>query len=129
MLERFKERFPLIRPLLIPAILYLGLLTMAANFIEKYPTSPWRLPVLLSPMIPGFFLALGVVKAISKLDEMNRKIIQESMAVSFAITLFLTLTLGLLEIGDLVKVSSIYISLFMALTWLVAKIIITRRYE
>jgi hypothetical protein len=129
MLERLKERLPLIRPLFVPAIFYMGLLAIAIHFINTSPTSPWRLPVLLAPMIPGFFLAIGVVKAIRKLDEMNRKIIQESIVVSFAITLFLTLTLGLLEIGDLVKVGSIYISLFMTLTLLVAKIIITRRYE
>jgi hypothetical protein len=128
MIERFKERLPLVRPLFVPLILYLGFLVMAITFINTSPDSPWRLPVLLAPMIPGLFLAIGAMKAIRKLDEMNRKIILESTAVTFAITLFITIAIGLLEIGNLVEINSVYIGLFMVLTWLAAKILITRRY-
>lgn len=126
MLERMKERAPLIRPLLLPAILYLGF-TTAVPFIHL--ASPWNWLVYIAPMIPGLFLALGVIKVINKLDEFSRKVIIESAAVTFAISLFLILTLGFLEAGGLLHIESIYIAMLMAVTWLVIKLLIHRRYE
>jgi hypothetical protein len=129
MKERFNERLPLIRPLLVPAIFYIGLLAMAMTFLDASPNSPWRLPVLLAPMVPGLFFALGIIKVIGKLDEMNRKIMIQSSTAAFAVTLFLTISLGLLELGNLVHLNSIYISLFMVVAWLVAKLLISRRSD
>lgn len=129
MIERIKERLPLVKPLFVPTILYIGLIAMAVSFVENYPTSAWRVLVLLTPMIPGTFLAFGIVRVIRQLDEMNRKIILESTATAFAITLFLNILLGLLEIGNVTRISSVYTGLFMVLAWLAAKVMITRRYE
>jgi len=129
MKERFRERLPLIRPLLVPFILYMGLLVFVITFMHAYPTSAWRYPVALTPMLPGFFLAAGLVRAIRHLDEMNRKIIFESLAVAFAATLFLTLSLGLLGFAGLGNLDSIYIALFMVVVAFIAKLVISRRYE
>lgn len=129
MIERFKERSTLIKPLLVPAILYMSFVILAIIFLDIFPASPWKVPVLLIPIIPGVFFALGIVKSIGKLDEMSRKILLESFAVSFAITFFLTFPLGLLELGGVLVLNSVYIGLFMILTCLVAKILISRRYE
>ncbi len=126
MLERMKERSPLIRPLILPAILYVGI-TTAVPFIHL--PSPWNWFVYLAPMVPGLFLALGLVKVIQKLDEFSRKVIIESAAVTFAISLFLILTLGFLEIGGVFHIESIYVAMFMAVTWLIIKLVIHRRYE
>jgi hypothetical protein len=129
MRERFIERFPLVRPLFVPAILYIGLVILATSNLEALTGSPWRTPVLLAPVIPGLFLALGVVNIVRRLDEMNRKIILESTAVAFAVTLFSTVPLGLLEMGDVLEVNLVYFSTLMTLVWLAAKWIIARRYE
>lgn len=129
MKERFRERLPLIRPLLIPFVLYIGLLVFTISFLETYPTSQWRYLVSLTPMIPGFFLASGALVAIRKLDELNRKIILECLAIAFAATLFLTLSLGLLGFAGMGNLGSIYIALFMVIVALVAKLVITRRYK
>jgi hypothetical protein len=80
-------------------------------------------------MIPGFFLASGAVVAIRKPVELNRKIIHECLAIAFAATLFLTLSLGLLGFAGLGNPGSIYIALFMVIVELVAKLVITRSYE
>jgi hypothetical protein len=53
MKERAKERWALVRPLLIPFVLYLGLLVFAVSWLENNPHSPWRYPVVLLPLIPG----------------------------------------------------------------------------
>lgn len=129
MREQFRERLPLIRPLFVPFILFSGMLTAVSRFLENDPASPWRYPMALLPMIPALFLAVGIVGAIRRLDELNRKIILESMAVSFASTLFLTICLGLLGLAGMNHPSSIYLGLFMVVVWLAAKLILTRRYE
>ena len=129
MIERIRERLPLIRPLFVPLILYIGLLAFAMNWLEANPESGWRIPVSLLPMVPGLFLVLGMVRAIGKLDELARKILLESMVFAFALTLILTMGLGLMGFAGLTPPNSIYIAFFMSLALLVGKLWITRRYQ
>lgn len=129
MIERFKERLPLIRPLFVPLILYIGLLAFGMNWLNDNPESVWRYPVALLPMVPGLFLVLGMVRALGRLDELARKILLESMVFAFTLTLILTMGLGLLGIAGLTPPNTIYIALFMSLAWLAGKLWITRRYQ
>lgn len=129
MFERMKERFPLIRPLLVPLVLYLGLLALALSWIEAHTASPWRYAVALAPMLPGLWIAWGLVRAMRKLDELGRKILVEAMAISFCFTLVLTLSLGLLGFAGLPQPNTVYISLFMVIMLLVGKLLVTGKYQ
>ena len=129
MIERMRERFPLIRPLLIPLVFYMGLLAFSVSWMPDNPDSNWRWAVALLPMIPGVFIAIGVVRAILKLDELAKKIILEALAVSFSCTLVLILSLALLELAGLPHINPVYTALFMSVVWLVAKLIVARKYE
>ena len=91
--QRIKQRAQRIRPLLIPLILYIGLLTVAVFIAPNMEPSMWRYLVALLPMIPGLFLALGIVKVSSQLDEMENRILLEAVAFSFIVTLILLLSL------------------------------------
>ena len=129
MIERFKARAKYIRPLLIPLILYIGFLMLSLNWVESNPNSLWRYLISLLPMVPGIWIAIGIVRAIQQLDEMERLILLEGMAVSFMGTFILVLSLGFLQIAGFPPVSGVYIGLFMVVLWLVAKLIIHRRFE
>jgi uncharacterized membrane protein (DUF485 family) len=129
MLERMKSRSKLVRPLLVPLILYVGVLAFSFNWLADNLESNWRYLVALLPMLPGIFIAFGVVRAIQKLDEMERKVMLESAAVSFMLTMILVMSLGLLNIAEFPPVNGIYIGLFMAIIWLIAKLWIHRSYE
>lgn len=129
MIERFKERLPLIRPLLVPLILYIGLLAFAMGWLEANPESAWRIPVSLLPMVPGVFLVLGLVRAIAKLDELARKILLESVVFAFTLTLILAMGLGLMGFAGLTPPNTIFIALFMSLALLVGKLWISNRYQ
>lgn len=129
MIERVKERFHLIRSLLIPLVVYLGLLAWSLNWLQSHPDSSWRYPVALAPMLPGVFIAFGIVRAIRKLDELAQKILVEGMVVSFVFTLVLTLSLGLLGMADFPQPNAAYISLFMVVVWLIGKLFITGKYQ
>ena len=128
MIERARARAKLIRPLLIPLVLYIGTIVFSMIWLESNPGSSWRYAVALTPMLPGIWIAIGVVRAIQKLDEMERLVLLEGIAVSFMGTLILVLSLGFLQIAGFPPVSGVYIGFFMVVLWLVAKLAIHRRY-
>lgn len=129
MLERAKERFHLIRPLLVPFILYIGLLVFSMSWLERNPESAWRYAVALLPMLPAVWIAVGVIRAIRNLDEMARGILYEGLAIAALLTFLVSTGLGFLEIAGLPKLNSIYIAFFMVLAWLAGKLLVSRRYE
>jgi CDP-diglyceride synthetase len=129
MIERAKERWVLVRPLLIPFVLYLILLVFAVTWSENNPDSRWRYLIALLPMIPGLFIAAGVLRAIRKLDELAQKTLLEAIAISFGFTLILELSLGLLGIVGFPQPDSLYIALFMLIMALVGKLFLSRKYE
>jgi hypothetical protein len=94
--QRMRKWAQRIRPLLVPLILYLGLLALAVVWVPKMEISPWRYAVAVLPMVPGLFLASGIVRASSRLDEMENRILLEAVAFSFISTLILLLSFGLL---------------------------------
>jgi hypothetical protein len=129
MLEKPRQRMPLIRPLFVPLILYIGLLVFSISWLTRNPGSPWRYVVALLPMLPGIFIAAGVVRIINQLDELDRKIIFEGIAISFALTFILTTSLGLLGLAGIPQIGGEYIALFMAVAWFIGKLWATRRYQ
>ena len=122
MIERLKARWKFVRPLLVPFIIYIGVLTFSFNWLGAYPDSSWQVPVALAPVIPGFFIAIGVIRAIQKLDEMERRILLEGIAISFMGTFVLVVSMGLLERAGVEQLKSSYIALFMAILWLIGKL-------
>jgi len=110
-------------------VFYLGLLAWSLNWLQAHPDSSWRYPVALAPMLPGVFIAFGIVRAIRKLDELAQKILVEGMVVSFVFTLVLTLSLGLLGMADFPQPNAAYISLIMVVVWLIGKLFITGKYQ
>jgi uncharacterized membrane protein (DUF485 family) len=129
MIERAKARAKLIRPLLLPLVLYIGFLAFAMNWLDAHPESGWRYPVALTPIVPGIWIVIGVARAIQRLDEMERLVLLEGIAVSFMGTLILVLSLGFLQIAGFPTINSVYIGFFMTVLWLLAKLAIHRRYE
>jgi hypothetical protein len=129
MIERAKARAKLVRPLLVPLILYIGFLAVSMNWLDANPDSSWRYAVALTPMLPGIWIAIGTLRAIQKLDELERLVLLEGVAVSFMGTLILVLSLGFLQLAGFPPISGVYIGFFMVTLWLVAKLVIHRRLE
>lgn len=119
--SRIKQRAKLIRPLLVPLVLYLGLLTVAVIWAPKMETSPWRFVVALLPIIPGLFLALGVVRMTGKIDEMERRIVLEAVAFSFTLTLILLLSFALLGMVGVPQPSNTWVVFIMAMLLIIGK--------
>ncbi|MEZ4511403.1 MAG: hypothetical protein R3C62_05985 [Chloroflexota bacterium] len=120
--KRIKQRAKLTRPLLIPLILYIGLLIFATSQAPVMPTPVLRYAVALLPVVPGLFLGFGMVRAVAKLDELERRILLEAAAFSFGVTLILLVSLGLLsEVGVPVP-NPMLLAAIMAILLIVGKL-------
>jgi len=113
----------------VPLILYIGLLVLAVSWAPNMTKSIWQYGIVLLPMLPGVFLALGIVRATSRLDEMENRILLEAVAFSFIITLLLLLSLGLLGLVGVPALSPMYIVLIMCILLVIGKLLGNWRYR
>lgn len=128
-MKRIKERIALVRPLLIPLILYIGLLAISCTTAASVDSPLLAIVITLLPMVPATFLAIGLVRAINQLDELERKIILEAASVSFIISFLAIIALGLLEQIGITPPNPIYISLLMAALLIITKLVGNRKHK
>ena len=129
MIERMKSRLKIIRPLFVPLVFYIGVLIFSFNWFDANPVASWRMVIALIPMIPGIFIAIGIVRSIQQLDEMERVILLEGMAISFMATFALLISMGLLGAAGVQQLNGSFIALFMAVMWMIGKLWGHRRYR
>ena len=127
--QRIKERAKRIRPLLVPLVLYIGLLALAVSWAPNMKVSPWRYVVALLPLIPGLFLTFGIVRITSQIDEMERRILFEAVSFSFIFTLILLLSSGLLGLVGMPQPSPVIISAVMCFLLVIGKLWGNWRYR
>jgi hypothetical protein len=127
--KRLNYRLTLIKPLLVPMILFIGFEVAAISWLSVDRVSSWRLVVALLPMVPGLWLALGTVRAYSRLDELERKNLQNGMVFSFVLTLILMISLGFLKIGGYPQPDPTVIALVMVILLLIGKLWSGRMYR
>lgn len=126
--KRIKHRVSLMRPLLLPLILYIGLLAVAVSLVPEMQNTPWRYVVAVLPMVPGLFLAIGIIRLTTQIDEMERRILLEAVAFSFVLTLLLLLTIGLLGLAGVPQPSPIIIATIMCFLLLLGKLLANWKY-
>ncbi|MBI9043589.1 MAG: hypothetical protein JEZ06_03840 [Anaerolineaceae bacterium] len=81
------------------------------------------------PILPGIFFVYAVGKAISNLDEMQRRIQTEALAIAFAGTFLVTQSYGLLGEVGIPQVSWVFVPLVMVFFWMVGKLWLMRKYQ
>ena len=128
-IHRIKQRAKYIRSLLTPFIIYIGLLAVAVSQVPKMEPSIWRYLVALLPMIPGLFLAFGLVRITSKIDEMERRIMLEAVTFSFIFTLILLISSGLLGLVGVPKISPVVTAAVMCFLVVIGKLWGNWRYR
>jgi hypothetical protein len=127
--QRIKQRAKLIRPLLVPLILYLGLLVIAVTWAPGLEGNLWGYIVALLPLVPGLFLAYGIVRVTSKIDEMERRIMLEAAAFAFTFTLILLLSFALLGLAGVPQPSNTWIVFIMCMLLVIGKLWGNWRYR
>jgi hypothetical protein len=89
----------------LPGVLFSGLIWvgtyLAARVVLKEPrvTGVWRLVTALLPVGPFALFLVALSRGIRQLDELERRIQLEALALAFPLTMLLLMALGLLELA------------------------------
>ena len=105
----------------------------ARVLLKSVELETWlRVGVVLVPVIPFAFLLLWIIRGIRQMDELERRIQLEALAVAFPLTFLLIMTLGLLELAVRLKPedwSYRHIWPFMFVFYLAGLTLARRRYQ
>lgn len=116
--------------LFIGSMLAYAVFMVVSVLLLKVVTQPAaRLLVALLPALPASFAILAVYQAIQFMDELQRTIQLELLAISLAGTVLVALTLGLLEGAGLPPFNWSWMVPVMSVFWLIGQLIAARRYQ
>lgn len=117
-------------PLLVGFATYAAMLIVSQRLlpggIESQPAS---ILIALGPMLPAAFICGVVIRSIRRLDEMQRKLQFEALALSFAGTALITFGYGFLEGAGFPKLSMFAVWPLMAAIWFVGVMIGRLRFK
>ena len=100
-------------------LLYAILLVPSLLLTDVNPDAAWRFPVAVMPMMP-FVLGIGVyVRYLRRVDELQRRIAVEALAIAFGGTAGITFGYGFLENVGLPHVNWMFVWPVMAALWIV----------
>lgn len=99
---------------------YAVVLTVAIELIQAYPHATWRALVAVAPVIPIGFALWAFLRALGRMDELQRRIQLNAIGVGFGATGIVTFTYGFLEL--------VGFPTMMAIFWGIGAVISTRRY-
>jgi hypothetical protein len=88
-----------------------------------------RIAIALLAMIPIVFVFAAMVRYVLRTDEFDRKVTVESLALAGGATALIAATYGLLEAAGFPKQSAWWTYSVFMIGWIVAKVIVLRRYK
>jgi len=107
---------------------YVALIFLSRSIWSQTAPS-WRIPVALLPILPMIFVFAAVVRYVVRMDELERQVLVQSLALAGGATALLSVTYGLLEGAPLPHPSAWWTySVFMT-GWLVSYFFVRRRYQ
>lgn len=118
-----------IRYLVISGALFFASLLAAFYLIDQQRADSSNMAIALFPSLLGALFVLTLGYAISTLDELQRRIQLEAMAVGFGITAVIVLTVGLFGLTGVSQPDWMLLVPIMAVAWLVGKLWTRWRYR
>jgi hypothetical protein len=108
---------------------YLMVLVGSVTVLEANPTADWRYYIAALPVIPAAVVIWVFVRALGKLDELQKRIQTQAFGFSLATTALLTFAYGFLEGVGLPHLNWTFVLPLIALLWGVGTAIFTLRYR
>jgi hypothetical protein len=109
--------------------LYCVLLPVAVKLTRHYHEWRWKPLFMLLPLAAVVLVLRGMALYFSAADEMQRRILAESCAYAFAISVFATIAVGFFEGTVIPPIDWSVRFSFMMVVWGVAAIITKKRYK
>ena len=104
------------------------LLTLPSLAVGTLESDVGRITLALLPMLPVAFLCWVIIRTIRHMDELQRKVQFEALALAFAGTALITFGYGFLEDAGLPRLSMFVVWPLMAILWAGGVIIGRVRY-
>ncbi len=108
---------------------YLMILVGSVTVLEANPNARWRYVVAALPVVPAALTLTIFIRALSRLDELQKRIQMEAFGFSLGATALLTFGYGFLEGVGMPHLSWTFILPLMAVLWGVGTAIFTIRYR
>lgn len=107
---------------------YVVLIAVAMPVVNVAESQPVRYAAALVPMVPLAFLPAAMIRHLADLDELQRRIQLEALAIGFAGGSFLTFSYGFLQNAGAPAVSWHFVWPVYALCWIAGNTVARRRY-
>jgi len=111
-------------------LLAYGATLFASNLLLRRDglEQPWQIAVALLPMLPACGICAVVVRQVRRMDELQRRVQVEALALAFAGTALITFSYGFLEGVGFPKLSMFTVWPLMGALWVGALLLVSRRY-
>lgn len=113
------------------AFIFYAVLLVAANLIERSwrPDGAARVLLALMPMIGALAAAAAIMRGLWSMDELQRRIQLDAIALSFLGTALITFGWGFLESAGLPQLRAFAVWPIMGSLWALGLLVARRRYR
>ncbi len=108
---------------------YLMILVGSVTVLQANPNASWRYLVAVLPVVPAALVLSIFVRALTRLNEMQKRIQMQAFGFSLGATALLTFGYGFLEGVGLPHLNWTFVLPLMAILWGVGTAIFTLRYR
>ena len=108
---------------------YLMILVGSVTVLQANPNASWRYIVAVLPVVPAALTLSIFVRALTRLDELQKRIQMQAFGFSLGATALLTFGYGFLEGVGLPHLNWTFVLPLMAILWGVGTAIFTIRYR
>ena len=115
---------------LMAALALYAALLLGSNLLDSqiHTTGGLRIALALTPMIGALAACWAVMRAIWRMDELQRRIQLDAIAISFLTTALVTFGWGFAEEAGAPHLSAFTVWPIMAVAWIIGLVIARRRY-
>lgn len=92
-------------------------------------TGAWRIAVALAPLVPIAVVFASFIEMMQRIDELERQIHLEALAIAAGVTAMLAVTYGFLEVAHLPRPSAWCTYAVVMIAWWAATPFVSRKYR
>ena len=112
----------IIRLIIIAVIIFFFATISVVMVLNKELAQPYTMLVAIIPGFASLFLAYAIARAIASLDELQRRIQLEALAIAFGWSLVLVYSIGIFIMAGMEQPRWIYVLPIMVFGWLAGKL-------
>lgn len=101
----------------------------SVHWLNQGVSGRWRVVVALTPLVPIAVVFASFVDFMQNIDELERQIHLEALAIAAGVTALLAVTYGFLEVAHLPRPSAWFTYSVVMLAWLIATPFVSRKYR